>query len=95
MHALHRIEALQLYPAISRLLGADADSLVSFTRLRLEVNGLGRRFLRIVESALAAGTEGVMGTTDARLAAALLQRYADQKRRRVYPLYSAAVERAA
>ena len=90
MHALNRLEALRLYPVIALRYESDPAGFSAFTRARLEVNILGRRFLRLVESCLADGIEGALGVSDARLAIALLRRYVEEKQARVYPPYAPA-----
>ena len=89
MHALNRLEALRLYPAIALRYESDPAGFSVFTRARLEVNILGRRFLRLIESCLAEGIEGALGVSDAHLAIALLRRYVQEKQARVYPPYAA------
>jgi hypothetical protein len=90
MHALHRLEAMRLYPIIARRQDLDADGMTSFARVRLEVAGTGRRVLRVLESALEPGSEGALGAADVRFAIVLLQRYVQLKESRLYPLYRAA-----
>jgi hypothetical protein len=90
MHALHRLEARRLYPIIARRKDLDADGMTSFTRTRLEIAGMGRRVLRVLESALEPGSEGALGAADVRFAMVLLQRYVQDKEARLFPLYRAA-----
>lgn len=90
MHALHRLEAVRLYPRIASRRDLPAADAMAFTQARHEASGLGRRFMRIMESALAPGAEGAIGASDVHLAATLLQRYKQLKEERLYQLYRGA-----
>jgi len=92
MHALHRLEAMRLYPLIARRQDLDVAGMSAFTRARLEAAGMGRRVLRVLESALEPGAEGALGAADVRFAMVLLQRYVQDKEARLYPLYRAVGE---
>ncbi len=89
LHELNRLESLRLYPVIARQLGTQPGAMAEFTKLRLSVYGVGRKFLRVLEGAVS-GVEGVIGAADLCLAATLLERYIGEKQAKLYPLYCAA-----
>ena len=84
VHAMHRLEALRLFPAISRQFSNDSEISSAFSQMRLEASGLSRKVLRLLEDAERSGT---IGASDARLAQSLWQRYSHECRElyRLYP----------
>ncbi len=92
LQKLQRTEALYLYPIIIRYLD-DREVADAFTRVRFEVYGYGRRFLRIVEDVLGAVDGESMPASNLMVAASVLRRYVAEKHARIYPLYRAVQER--
>lgn len=84
VRAMHRLEALRLFPAISHQINGDAEAAAAFAHIRFEVSGLGRRFLRLLEDA---ERSRAIGAADVRIAQSLWQRYSQESRQRLYALY--------
>ncbi len=87
LHALHRVEALRLYPIIARQFVAEGGAPDDFTRRRLVLYSIGRRVLRILESTLTTGFSGEHDAIELSAAASLFGTYVAEKQARFYPLY--------
>jgi hypothetical protein len=83
VRAMHRLEALRLFPAISRQFNGDPEVSSAFAQMRLEATGVGRKVLRLLEDAERSGT---IGASDVKLAQSLWQRYSHECRE-LYQLY--------
>jgi len=87
VRAMHRLESLRLFPAISHQINGDGEAAAAFAHIRFEVSGLGRRFLRLLEDAERARS---IAAADLRAARSLWQRYSQECRQRLYALYPVA-----
>ena len=92
LHALNRLEALRLYPAIARQFAAQPAALEAFTKRRLAVYGHGRKLLRFLEAAVARRS---IDAGELRAAVEFLQRYVAEKQAQLYTLYLAIGKTAA
>lgn len=86
VRAIHRLEALRLFPVIAHQINADPEAASALAQIRLEVSGYGRKVLRLLEDA---ERSGAIGTTNVRLAQSLWKRYSQESRERLYVLYPA------
>lgn len=87
IHAVQRLEALRLYPPISRCMANDPETMTTVSGLRREANALARRFLRLTEGWYGAPQALPSAATTAE-AQALLKRYLAQKESRLYRFYA-------
>ena len=85
VRATRRLEALRVFPVISRQLNGDAEESAAFEQMRQEASGSSRKLLRLLEET---ERNRSIDEADALLAQSLWERYSHECRE-LYALYSA------
>jgi hypothetical protein len=88
LHAVQRLEALRLYPPISRRMSEDPETAAMVTSLRREANGLARRFMRLTEGLFTPLRPGMPSDAVVSEAESVLRRYLVEKESRLYRFYA-------